>query len=206
MADQKKYWAKVSNKGPGPRMLLLPTAGKTIQKNSSVVVELTDQDVKGIQPYIDLGHIVVEEATEEEIAAAVPSTNNDIGDTVQSGKVPEARTIAGDIVPNEPDLGNEDEDNGGEDLDNEDDVKDGVPTHVEHRGFGRWYGFAGDEKLTQAMTEDEANAYAEEHKLQKPVAADPSADDLPPEEVTPPADETDAASEEAPVNENETTS
>lgn len=190
MAQKETSWKKVSNKGPGPRMLLLPTDGKTIQKNSSVVVQMSEDDVKGIQPYIDLGHIVVEEATEEEIAAAVPSTNNDIGDTVQSGKVPEARTIAGDIVPNEPDLGKED---GEEDDQNENDDPDrdnDAPTHVEHRGFGRFYGMAGDQKITAAMTEEEANAYAEEHKLTAPVVANPSDDEKPPEEATPPADET----------------
>lgn len=36
----------------------------------------------------------------------------------------------------------------------------------------------GDEKITQAMTEAEANAYAEEHGLSNPVVPNPSEEDV----------------------------
>ena len=183
MAEQKKHWVKVSNQGPGPRMLLLPEGGKTVQKNSSVVLQMTENDVKGIQPYIDLGHIKIEDATDDEIKAAQPTESRDIGgdiqpeDPLKSGNPVDAATAGGegDIVP----AGEAEDD----ETDLNDDENDG-PTHVEHRGFGRYYGMRGDEKITQAMTEAEANAYAEEHSLQAPVTPDPAADD----NVTDPGD------------------
>lgn len=48
------------------------------------------------------------------------------------------------------------------------------PTHIEHRGFGRWYGMNGEERVTGAMTEAEADAYAEEQGIIKKTASDPS--------------------------------
>lgn len=60
---EKKEWVKITNTGPGPRMVLLPTGGDTIQKGASKVLEMTETDYKGIQPYIDLGHLRVEAAS-----------------------------------------------------------------------------------------------------------------------------------------------
>lgn len=191
MAD-KKAWVKLTNKGPGPRMVLLPTEGKTIQKGASAILQMTENDYKGIQPYISLGHIVVSDPTHEEIAALSSFENNDIGDTVQSGSVDAAKNIAGDIVPNEPDLPDDDDDDDESTGDGTDIDDVGAPTHVEHRGFGRFFGMSGDEKITSAMSEAEADAYAEEHGLKSPVKANPSAEnqDLPAEEPAPSADET----------------
>jgi hypothetical protein len=223
VAEEKKIWVKITNKGPGPRMVLLPTDGKTIQKNASVVLQLTENDYKGLKPYVDIGHLVLSEPTDDEIDEVRGTTNQDIGgepagdispaDPLKSGNPVDAASEGGegDIIP----ASAEDDDDEGLGDDNED-----GPTHVEHRGFGRYYGMRGDEKITAAMTENEANAYAEEHNLQAPVApnpadeepaAEPAAsldnaeDDVTASETEDPAADADPAAEEAPVSENETT-
>lgn len=169
MADEQKTAVfRVTNKAPGPRMVLTATGGHSLQKDESKVLRLSENDVKGIQPYIDLKHFVLEPASEDDLPKA---TSVDIGGEqpeLKTGNPVDAATVGGegDIVPEEP--------TGGDDDDGLDDEQSDGPTHVEHRGFGRFYGMRGDEKITQAMNEDEANAYAAEHNLQSPVTPDPS--------------------------------
>lgn len=182
---------RIHNIGPGPRQVLLPTEGKTIPKGGNVVLRLTENDVKGIQPYISLGHLRLEVAQEDELPRAVSA---DIGGDIplKTGNPVDSASVGGegDIVPTEPEVFDQEGNPTDTETEIDQNAPEGQPTHVEHRGFGRWYGFAGDEKITEAMTEDEADAYAEEHGLQKPVAANPSEDDTPAEEPAPSTDET----------------
>lgn len=184
MADNSN-WVKVKNVGPGPRMLLLPHDGRTLQKGEIAIMRMTENDIKGIQPYVDLKHLELSEASAEDIAAVQQTGSKDIGGTVQTGNPVKEAVNQGDIIPEEDAGDHDDNDENVVDQDADPDA----PTHIEHRGFGRWYGFAGEQKITEAMTEDEANAYAEQHKLQAPVAVNPS-DEEPAEEPVAAEDET----------------
>ena len=196
MAELKRERVKVTNKGPGPRTIFTSEGGETIPKGGSLTLLLNENDYKGIKPYLDLGHL--------ELGAPDPEpetilTSDIGGEPLPSGNPVDAATDHlgnQDIVPENT----VDEDDGADDeafvegqsTDGEggDDPADQKPTHVEHRGFGRFYGMIGDEKVTKAMTQDEANAYAEENGLSAPVVQDPSKEDEPPAEETPPEDET----------------
>lgn len=198
MADQERRRVKITNKGPGPRTIFTSEGGETIPKGGFRNLNLNENDYKGIKPYVDLGHLELGEPDPEPETVAT----GDIGGApLPSGNpVDAAQEQAGvDIVPASEGPEEDDETTPdetpieGRPTDGEagDDAVDELkPTHVEHRGFGRYYGLSGDEKVTKAMTEAEANAYAEEHGLMSPVVADPSKEDETIEEAPPPADET----------------
>jgi len=192
---------KVTNNAPGPRTIYTSNGGHTLAKNESKTVSLTENDYKAIRPYVDLGHFALSEPDPE--PELTPEDFNDLGgDTSQ----PAPRSF-GDIMPinqvEEPDdnEGDDDDQTGPDSTDGElgDDSAAAAaerPTHIEHRGFGRWYGMNGEERITGAMTEAEADAYAEEQGIIKKTASDPS-------EEAPAEDET---VEEAPASADETVS
>lgn len=208
MADeQRRERIKVTNNAPGPRTILTSTGGETLQKGESKTLLLTENDYKALKPYIDLGHFQLSEPDPEE---DVETINTDLGGEDTTGNPVEgAKTLGVDIVPvNQVEEPEGDEPNGDEPEGDEPDSTDGEfgedsresqgqkPTHIEHRGFGRWYGMLGEDRVTPAMNETEADAYAEEHGIVKKAAKDPSNEDAAEDAVeeapaeTPPADET----------------
>lgn len=203
MADQAETRrVKVTNSAPGPRTIFTANGGYTLQKGESKTIPLTENDYKGIKPYVDLRHLELSEPDDDDDDEVV---NNDIGGEDTSGNPVEgAKTLGVDIVPTNVDPEDDDDDFTGPDsTDGEfgDDSRESagvIPTHIEHRGFGRWYGMAGEERITAAMTEAEAEAYAAEHTVVKKTAQDPS-DETPPAEET--ETQTEADVETAPADE-----
>lgn len=198
MAEQPKYERiKLTNKAPGPRTIFTANGGHTLQKGESKTIPLTENDYKGLKPYLDLGHLEAGPGDPEE--DTVEST--DLGGEDTTGNPVEgAKNLGVDIVPtnqapepsdDEPEYTGPDstDGEGGEDSQESQGEK---PTHVEHRGFGRWYGMQGEERVTPAMTEAEADAYAEENGIAKKTAQDPSDEvqETVQDDVPPPADET----------------
>ena len=202
MAEQPRYErVKLTNKAPGPRTIFTAQGGTTIQKGESKTILLTENDYKGLKPYTDIGHIEVGAPDPEE--DVVEST--DLGGEDTTGNPVEgAKNLGVDIIPTnqtpEPEDDEEEEQTPPDSTDGEmgDDSQQSQgekPTHVEHRGFGRWYGMQGEERVTPAMTEAEADAYAEQNGIAKKTAQDPSDEgnteqEEVVEDVPPPADET----------------
>lgn len=178
MADRVER-IKVTNNAPGPRTIYTATGGHTLAKRESKTIPLTENDFKAIKPYVDLGHFALSEPDPETDLS--PEDFQDLG-----GGEPAPRS-RGDIMPiNQVEEADDDDQSTAEDDLNGPDSTDGdlgddsqaaqaeKPTHIEHRGFGRWYGMNGEERITGAMTEAEADAYAEEQGIIKKTASDPS--------------------------------
>ncbi len=180
----------ITNKAPGPRMVLSPDGGATIQKGETKVFDLTDNELKAAQPYFDNGELEKREATAEDLANAGVQPIISLNPTLSSDAARMVgENLTGTVTP-------VDENKGGaaETLDDDDDR---VATHVMHRGFGRWFGMKGVEPVTEAMNKAEAEAFAQEHKVPIGAEPDPAAgedtsmyEDAPPPTETPPPDET----------------
>lgn len=176
----------ITNNARGPRMVLTPGGGKTVRPEETIVMTLTENELKAAKPYVDNGDLTIVETDDDEAAAPASATFNatpssDGASANPPGEKP--KPVEGDVVDNE-----------NLDGDNERDV-----THVQHLGFGRWFGMKGDEKVTEAMTRAEAEAFAEEHKVPIGSEPDPSANqsgdtdnETPPPGETSPPDETSA--------------
>ena len=174
--DTKRY--VVTNKAKGGRMILTPTGGTTIFAGESRTFELTEKDLEAARPYIDNGDLQVREATKDDAAPeGAPLTS--LNPTASSDGAKGVSTDGGE-APVDP-------------ADVPVDENDADVTHVEHRGFGRWFGMKGDEAVTEAMTKAEAEAFAAEHKVPLGKEPDPAAEDeveTPAEEPASPPDET----------------
>lgn len=181
MAETRKV--SITNKAPGPRFVNANGSTTTLQKGETRNFDLTEADYNGMRVYFEIGHFVIDEAIDEEEPA---------GDIMPGFESLKEEPVAprGDVVPtNETNDGDDDEtdetdeEQGGPDsTDGElgDDARSSQNpvTHVEHRGFGRWYGMdANGERITEAMTETEAEAYAAEHGIAKAAQQDPSSED-----------------------------
>lgn len=162
MAESKLF--KVTNAAPGPRQIFTAKGGHTIQKGGSKNIELTENDIKGIKPYLDLKHLILGEPDKEEAPAEVekPLLSTDIDNSTNS--------VVSDITPTHVGEGDD------EQLPPE--IDDEKPVIVKHLGFGRWYGLSdadnNESKVTEAMTTAEAEAYAADHGIPKGNQPDPS--------------------------------
>ena len=176
---------EVTNSAAGPRSITTATGGITVPRGESRVIELSDNDVKGLKAYTDNGDLSIKQTSDAEspirtipgVPAPTPASEGAEVVTANGESKPPEDVTPADAVPfRDP---NDPQSN---------------PTAVKHLGFGRWYGLNGEEKVTEAMTRAEAEAYAAEHSLVVGEEADPSkepgADDKPPEEQTTPPDNT----------------
>jgi hypothetical protein len=189
MPESKLF--KVTNAAPGPRQIFTARGGHTIPKGGSKNIELTELDIKGIKPYLDLNHLILGEPDEAEEPAPVeaPLLSTDIDN--------QTRTVVGDIMPDH--VGEGDDDQLPPEIDDE------KPVIVKHLGFGRWFGLSRandpESKVTEAMTGPEAEAYAADHGIPKGNQPDPSeptteVSETNEEQAATPADETVASTEE----------
>lgn len=177
---------EVTNSAAGPRSISTSTGGITVPRGESRVIELSDNDVKGLKAYTDNGDLSIKQTSDAEspirtipgVPAPTPASEGaEIVTANGESKPPEDVTPADAVPFRDP---NDPQSN---------------PTAVKHLGFGRWYGLNGEEKVTEAMTKAEAEAYAGEHGLTVGEDADPSkeggdADEKPPEEPATPPDNT----------------
>jgi len=149
----------VTNNARGPRMIVTPAGGRTIPVGGSIVADLDDNTLKANQPRVDLGELTFTEGGEDgaEVAPLVSLNATPSSDGAETPLVTNAiggTDDASDISPDDPD-----------------NIQTSPLTHVEHKGFGRYYGMSGDEKITEAMTRQEAEAFAAENNV--PVGAEP---------------------------------
>lgn len=175
----------ITNNARGPRMILTPGGGKTVRPGETETVTLTDNEMKAVQPYISNGDLSIREVPEgEEEESAGTQVSMNATPSSDGAKLDNAS----DTVPAAAGASTE-----GDSSDVVDDENGPDVTHVEHKGFGRWYGMKGDERVTEAMTRAEAEAFAEEHKVPMGNEPDPEEnsaagadDETPPTETSPP--------------------
>lgn len=202
----------ITNKARGGRMILTPEGGTTLFAGESRVLELTDNELKAAQPYFDNGDFEKRTPSEDEAREAglliytggvgpgsVNATpSSDGAQTLKGNSDQETVPVLG-TDPHATTKANGQQVEGGEiilqgtagdeRLPAEDDGV--VATHVEHRGFGRWFGMKGSEPVTEAMTRSEAEGFANEHRI--PMGKEPDPSDVADEtEETPPDEPTDA--------------
>jgi hypothetical protein len=178
----------ITNKAKGDRMVLTATGGATVIKGQTSVFDLEENELKAAQPYFDNGDLEYRKATEDDLTAAGMAPVVSLNATPSSDA---ARAVGENTMPTNTPV---DENKFGAEETVDDRDKD--VTHVQHRGFGRWFGMKGDEPVTEAMNRAEAEAFAQEHKVPMGAEPDPAAgdtnatDEAPPPTETPPPDET----------------
>lgn len=170
-AQPERRRIKITNTSPGPRVIHTEKGGTTIPVNGSATVTLTQNDARILRPYVDLGHLTFSEPDPEEdgpVSRDMPPRG------VPSTARPLGEGV-GDIV--------------------EPSTYDAL-THVEHRGFGHWFGMAGTDSITESMNRQDAAAFAAEHGVPIGKMPDPTnpeaatADEDESKGPTPPPDET----------------
>jgi hypothetical protein len=164
----------IENKAPGARMILTGTGTNvTFEKGAKLGFELTDEELEAGRPYFDSGELTYRPAGPDDEALFPPPTA-----PVQRNATPSSDGATVVLRDGTEELIGTAQLASGVELDNpdlEDEGKD--VTHVKHLGFGRWFGMKGDEKVTEAMTRAEAEAFAQEHNVPLGEEPDPSADD-----------------------------